>query len=178
MVTVSAPGATQEALREMARRVRQVGTLRVGFLEGSTYEDANSTSVPTIAAIQNFGAPSRGIPPRPFFSNMVAEKSPMWPDKLGKILESNGNDFDGAMELMGQGIQGQLQDAIVDGTYAANSPVTNLLKDRFPMGGQTFQDVLDARRDVAAGESAPAAKPLIHTGTMRNSVDYEVGDEP
>ncbi|NBW08599.1 MAG: hypothetical protein EBR82_11300 [Caulobacteraceae bacterium] len=158
----------------MARRFGVKGALRVGFLEGATYPDG--TSVATIAAIQNFGAPAKGIPPRPFFSDMVASKSPGWPDAVGRILQANGGDGAAALELMGQGIAGQLQDAITDGAYAPNSPVTDLLKYRFPMGGQTFKDVLDARRDVANGESAPAGKPLIHTGNLQNSVDYEVGE--
>jgi hypothetical protein len=107
---------------------------------------------------------------------MVASKSPGWPDSVARILQANGGDGAAALEIMGQGIAGQLQDAITDGTYAPNSPVTNLLKHRFPMGGQTFADVMDARRDVANGESAPAGKPLIHTGSMQNSVDYEIAE--
>jgi hypothetical protein len=174
MATISGGEKLQDALRGIAKRFGVKGALKVGFLEGSTYPDG--TSVPTIAAIQNFGAPSRGIPPRPFFSNMVAEKSPAWPEAVGRILQANGGDGAAALELMGEGIKGQLQAAIVEGNYAPNSPVTNLLKYRFPMGGQSFQDVLDARRDVANGESAPAGKPLVHTSNLLNSVDYEVGE--
>jgi hypothetical protein len=174
MATVKGGENIQKALAEIARRFRTKGTLRVGFLAGSTYPDG--TSVPMVAAIQNYGAPSRGIPPRPFFSNMVADKSPAWPDEIGAILQANGGDGEQAMRRMGEHIADQLRSAITDGTYTPTSPVTDLLKSRFPKGGQTFADVMAARRDVANGETAPASKPLIHTSNLLNSVEFEIAE--
>ena len=76
---------------------------------------------------------------------------------------------------MGSGIQGQLAQSIVDFSGAPNSPVTDLLKQRFPThDGMTFEDVQQARRDVAAGETAPAGKPLVWSGDMLKSIDQEV----
>lgn len=163
-----------KALSDVARKFEVKGELRVGFLEDAKYPDG--TSVALIAVTNNYGAPSKGIPPRPFFSNMVADKSPDWPAQLGEILTHNGGDGEQALGLMGELIKGQLQDAIVAGAYEPNSPVTDLLKQRFPMGGQTFADVQQARTDVKNGETAPAGKPLVHTGDMQNSVDWEIGE--
>lgn len=162
----------EAALKDIAAKLRDGGKVRVGFLENARYPDGKS--VAQVAAINNFGAPGAGIPPRPFFSNLVADKSPGWGEKLVKLLRHTNYDTKAALALMGEGIAGQLRQAIVDMNEPPNSMVTNLLKQRFPMGGQTFEDVLQAWADVAAGATAPAGKPLVHSGHMLQSVDYEV----
>lgn len=162
----------QARLAKLTEGVTNASTLKVGFLSGST--EANGVSIPMIAAVQNFGAPSRGIPPRPFFTNMVRAKSGGWGKRTAIALKTTGNDAGKALQLVGDGIKGQLQESIVEMNSPPNSPVTNLLKQRFPTGGQTFADVLKARRDVAGGASAPAGKPLVQSGTMLNSVGVEV----
>ena len=139
-----------------------------------------SQAVALVAAAQNFGAPSRGIPPRPFFTNMVRDQSPTWGDKIARLLVSKKYDASAALELMGQGIAGQLRAAIVAMNDPALSPVTLLLRDRFRGNPEaiTFDDVQQARRDIAAGvqpeSSGTGAKPLVWTGHMLNSVDSEV----
>lgn len=139
-------GAKLEAkLREIAKRTTG-GTVRVGFLEGSTYPDG--TSVPMVAAIQEFGAPKAGIPPRPFFRSMIAAKKGEWGEAVGKLLADNGYDAQKALGLAGQGIKGQLQRSINE----TNAP---------PLA----QATIDAKG---------FDKPLVDTGHMWNSVDYEV----
>jgi len=162
----------QKRLAELAAKVAKGATLRVGFLEGATYPDG--TSVATVAAINNFGAPAKGIPARPFFSNMVASNSPTWGAKLAKLLELNDWDAYKALDMMGAGIAGELRQSIVATSSPPNSMATNLLKQRFPMGGYEFDDVLKAWSDATAGETAPPGKPLTWTGHMLNSVDHEV----
>lgn len=134
----------EAALRKMAQHVSNPGTLRVGFLEGATYP--NGTSVALVAAVQNYG--SRAIPPRPFFSNMIEKQSPRWGEKLGNLLRLNHYDGRAALNLMGAGIKGQLQQEIHD----TNSP---------PLSPETI---------AAKGFD----KPLIETSHMWNSVDWEV----
>ena len=43
---------------------------------------------------------------------MIAKNSPRWGEALGKILAANGYDEDNALGLMGQLMQGQLQQAM------------------------------------------------------------------
>lgn len=160
------------AIKALVDKLGKASEVRVGFLENATYPDG--TPVAMVAALNNFGAPGVGIPPRPFFSNMIADKSPGWGKQFAAVLAAADNDADKALELMGEGMAGQLREAIIAGAGPANSPVTDLLKQRFPMGGQTFADVQQARRDVAAGETAPAGKPLVWTGNLLASVDKEV----
>lgn len=171
MVEVSGGTKLAGVIRAMAD-AGQFTEVSVGFLDGATYPDG--TPVAQVAAWNNFGAPGAGIPARPFFTQMVQENGPHWGEAFAGALKMAEGDTDKALALMGVKIAGQLRDAIEAANVAANSPVTDLLFQRFPKGGQTFADVQQARADVAAGETAPAKKPLVWTSHMLNSVDFEV----
>lgn len=173
MAEVSGGDTLDAALREIANKIGRASLVRVGFLEGSDYPDG--TPVAEIAAINNFGAPEAGIPPRPFFSDIASDKSQHWGERFAKVLTSVDYDVDKALEIMGAGIADQLRDSIVNDAVAPNSPVTDLLKQRFPTGdGMTFSDVLAARDDIASGMTAPPGKPLSWSGHMLASVGSEV----
>jgi hypothetical protein len=175
MVTLTGGDKLDAFLRDLERRATRGGTLRVGFLEGATYPDG--TSVAMVAVTQNYGSPARGVPPRPFFSNMIADKSPSWPASFETVFRSANYDGHKALELFGQGVAAQLRASIITTSDPPLSPVTLLLRDRFPTDdGYTFADVLQARRDIAAGEAVPSghSNPLVWGGTLLNSVDAEV----
>lgn len=146
MAVVKGGDRANKAIRKLAERLARPVTLRVGFLENARYPDG--TSVAMVAAIHNYGAPRANIPPRPFFSNMVADKSPEWPAAISNLLQQNNYDIVRALELAGEAIKGQLQQSIRD----TNSP---------PLRPATI-----ARKGFA--------KPLVHTGHMLNSVAYAV----
>jgi hypothetical protein len=167
-------GARLEAqLRRMAEALGAGGVLRVGFLENATYPSTptkklriaydarkakgqsgaiagapGGTTVATIAAIQNFGAPRAGIPPRPFFTNMVADKQGEWPSAIAGLLVANRYNVGKALDIAGFAIAGQLRTSIIN----TNSP---------PLAASTI-----ARKGFS--------KPLIDTSHMINSVDHEV----
>lgn len=165
-------------LAELSALVTKKASVRVGFLEGATYSDG--TSVPMVAAIQEYGAPKAGIPPRPYFRTMIAKESGNWGNAIERGLKATGFDSEKTLTVMGDHIKGQLQQSIKDVQSPALSPVTLLLRERF--GNQpheiTFADVQRARHDVAMGTvpnvTATQSKPLIWTGHLWNSVDYEV----
>ncbi len=176
-LTLSGGDKLEQKLADIAKRVAKGGTLRVGFLEDAKYPDG--TPVAMIAAIQNFGAPAKGIPPRPFFTKFITENSDKWGAALGNLLEANDFDVEKALNLMGMGMVGQLQTAIRDTNAPPLSKVTLLLRERFSdHAAIEFGDVLQAWQDVANGVeptiSGTGAKPLVWTGTMQNAADYEV----
>ena len=148
MAEISGGKKLEAALREISSNLTKAGTLRVGFLAGSNYPDG--TPVAMVAAIQNYGAPRAGIPPRPFFSNMIASKSGEWPNAIKSFLLANNYDTKKALEALGQGIQGQLRQSIRD----TNSP---------PLKPATIR-------------RKGSAKPLIDTVQMLRSVNFEVND--
>lgn len=176
-IGIKGGGLLEKRLAQLAKQVTNPATLRVGFLENATYPDG--TSVAEVAAIQNFGAPGRGIPPRPFFSNMVARESPAWGAKLGRILEQNDWDAEKALALMGEGIAGQLRQYIVETNAPPLSAITLMLRKMRqdnPDLVVTGATVGEAAARIRAGESygGVSTKPLVDTGNLLASVDYEV----
>lgn len=148
MASLSLKGgeALTRRLKEMADRLGQGGSLRVGFLEGATYPDG--TPVALVAAANEFGRPDQNQPPRPFFRQMIAEKQGAWPKSLGAVAKASDYDIDQTLGRMGEGIKGQLQASIQK-------------LDNPPLAPSTV---------AAKGFE----KPLIDTGHMMNSVDYEI----
>lgn len=176
-------------LEEIKQRVGNGELLRLGFLEGATYPDG--TPVADVAARNEWGGTfeveereqtiyrqvdkngdfakggrfvKRGasnfatdhivpahtitIPPRPFFRRMIAEKSPGWGASMAKVLKASDCNLGVAFGRMGEGIRGQLQGSIRDFSSPANAPSTVAKKG--------FNN------------------PLVDTGHMLNSVDYEI----
>lgn len=120
--------------------------VRVGFLEGST--GAEGKPLPMIAAINEFGAPSRGQPPRPFFRRMIEKHQHEWGDQLSRVLVAQDYDATKALGQMGEVIKGELQQSIID--------------------------LVEPKLAAATIARKGFDKPLIETGTMLQRVDYEV----
>lgn len=133
-------------LRKVAEGLGNGGTLRVGFLENAKYPDGKSVAM--IGMIQNFGAPAAGIPPRPFFTNWIANKQDEWPAGIALQLRANGWDIRRTLTVVGAALRGQLQQSIRD----TNSP---------PLAQSTI-------------DRKGFSKPLIETSHMINSVDFEI----
>ncbi len=146
MATISGGQKLEAALRDMAAKVAVPATVRIGFLENARYPDG--TPVAMIAAIQEFGAPSRGIPPRPFFRNAIAKYSPEWPAAIAGLLEANNLDAVRTLDQAGAAIAGQIRQSIVDITEP-------------PLAASTIQ-------------RKGSSKLLVDTGHLLNSVDHEV----
>lgn len=178
MAYVSGGDRMGAALDAIAKKLKNASKVEVGFHADATYPDG--TSVAMVAAIQNFGAPSVGIPPRPFFSNVVKAGRKTWGPKLAKVLKAADYDADIALGRMGARIQGEIQKSITDMNDPPLSPVTLLLRERFGNHPEEIRgrDVAKAREDISSGavpEVTPTqSKPLVWTGVMQNAVDYKV----
>jgi len=149
-MAVSVKGGDRLAarLKQIADRLGSEPVVKVGFAEGSTYPDG--TSLPLVAALNEFGAPSRGQPPRPFMRNTVAKHGGDWPKAAAALLKANDYDAHKTLELVGEGIKGQMQTEIQTGSFAPLAPSTIRQK------GHT--------------------KPLIDTGFMWQHITVEVVD--
>lgn len=165
----------EAALAKMSSNLKRAATLRVGFLEGSTYPDG--TSVPLVAALNEFGHGK--TPPRPFFRNMVAAKSPGWPAAIAPILKAADYDAHKALETVGEGIKGQLQESIIATNEPALSPITVMLRGMKANDSSlivTGRTVGEAAARVAAGKTnyGASTKPLVDTGVLLAAADFEV----
>jgi hypothetical protein len=177
MVTLKGGEGLEKALSEIAKNISKAASVDVGFLEGSTYPDGTNTAM--VAAIQEFGAPKVGIPPRPFFRTMIEAKSPEWGDAVGNLLIANNYDGSKTLGQTGAAIKGQLQESIIDTYNPPLSQVTLMLRKMRaddPDLVVTGKTVGEAARRVADGESIEgvSTKPLVDSGHLLNSVDFEV----
>lgn len=164
-------------LANIKKAIAKPAKLRVGFLEGATYP--NGTPVALVAAIQNYGAPRARIPPRPFFSNMIAAKQKEWGPAAAAILKDEDYDAVRTLNIVGEAIGGQLRESIRDTNSPALRPVTLMLRKmqiQNPSLVVTGKTVGQAARRVASGESVAGVptKPLIWSSHLINSVDHEV----
>jgi hypothetical protein len=146
VATISGGRKLEEAMVRLAEKVSNPATLRVGFLENARYPDGKYVAM--IAAIQEFGAPSVGIPPRPFFRNMIKAKQGEWPKAIAGLLVQADYDAMKALDIAGAAIAGQLRQSVID----TNAP---------PLAPATIR-----RKGFS--------KPLIDTSVMINSIDHEV----
>lgn len=169
----------QARLADIANGLTTGANLRVGFLEGAGKHTRTNLPMAAIAAIQEFGAPARGIPPRPFFRNMIAAHSSEWGDALAKQLKIADYNAETALQVLGIQMQGELKESMTDLDSPALSPVTLMLRkmQRAPENRViTGKVVGEAAARVAAGESTAGVddKPLIWTGELQAAVDFEV----
>ena len=146
MATIRGGEKFEAAMADLARRLGRPATLKVGFLGNATYPDGKPVAM--IAAINEYGAPSRGQPPRPFFRRMINAKQGEWPAAIAGVLQAQGNDVEKAFDIAGAAIAGQLRQSIVDLVDPPLAPSTIARKGH--------------------------DKPLVDTSHMLKSVDHEV----
>jgi hypothetical protein len=177
-IGIKGGSALEAKLKQTLEKISKASKVSVGFLEGSAEPDG--TSLPMVAAIQEFGAPGAGIPPRPFFRPMVKTERAHWGADLAARLKATDYDAEASLGQMGKQMEGELRASIVAVSDPPLSPVTLLLRERFgnDPGAIKFKDVQQAREDVASGRvpnvTATQAHPLIWTGHMLNSIKSEV----
>lgn len=176
MVTTTGGDGLAQHLAKITAKLSNAKDVKVGFLRGATYPDG--TSVAMVAAIQEYGAPKAGIPPRPYFRTMIKQKSKEWPKAIAGLLKDNDYDANLTLEQTGAAVAGQLRQSIADLYAPPLSPVTLMLRKMFgnDHSAITGRAVGEARARVAAGESTAgvSTKPLVWTGHMLQSVDHEV----
>jgi hypothetical protein len=101
--------------------------LRAGAFVGPRQPKATTAAlhVAQVAWWNNYGTKTSRA--RPFFTNMIEEKSPTWGKTLARVAKKA--NYDGATTLgkMGEVIEGQLVKAIVDWP-ADNAPLTIAIK--------------------------------------------------
>jgi hypothetical protein len=178
MATIRSTGpGLKPALASIVAKATNAHEVRAGFLEGSTYP--NGTSVPMVAAVQEFGAPKRGIPPRPFMRATFAAHSAEWLTVAKAALVENGYDAAVTLKQMGELISAQIKEQIIATTSPPLSPITVMLRgmrSNNPSLVVTGKTVGIAAARVAAGKTNYGAskKPLIDTDVMKSAVDFEV----
>lgn len=141
-------------LEKLLKSYGQEAELAIGWPRsteavGIRYPDG--TSVVLVAAVNNFGSSSRGIPARPFMSESaqpaVIATQPV-AETMIRIVNRGKATIEDALTEMGPYAVGAFQTTITDHAWVPNAPRT----------------VLEKGSD----------KPLIDTALMRNSLTFVV----
>ncbi len=153
-------------------------SVKVGWFEDAKYDDG--TSIAMIAATQEFGSISRGIPARPFMQPTIEEKGKKWVEELDGQLVGVMKEqisLEGAFKNIGQVIKDNLIEKIQSITTPELNPATveARAKRRFRTNKKGTQTNLRLKKDQTLGEAmAGLNKPLIDTGKMIRSIKFKV----
>lgn len=132
---------------DMARLSRLV--TKVGFPGGGVRRPADGLPVAAQAAIHEYGAESRGIPPRPFMHQALErnrqELKALKAGILVRIYRGSMDPYFG-IKTIGEYLAGKIKESITLGDFKALKPSTILRKG--------------------------SSRPLIDTGIMRASVTH------
>ena len=134
---------------------------KIGWFPSAVYE--SGAPVAGVAYVQEFGAPSRGIPARLGMRNTAAEKRVDWAKTAENISRASAQgkiEPGRVMEAVAMAAEGAVRETITKVTSPA-------LK----------QSTIDARKrrlaDGGKGAKASIAKPLVDTGILLNSLTSE-----
>ncbi|MDE1905345.1 MAG: hypothetical protein KGH75_02690 [Rhodospirillales bacterium] len=152
---------------------------QIGIPKGFAYEDG--TPVAYVAAIQEFGAPEVGIPPRSFFRPAVKAKAGNWSALLRGLVKRVGEGqmtATEALDAVGVVAATDIQTEIAMTYSPALSPVTVLLRKWRKAGRKiTGRTVGEAAAAIAAGvDPGSDNKPLNDTGLLIASITSRVGN--
>lgn len=123
---------------------------KVGWFETAHYPDGGPP-VAYVATIHEFGAPSQGIPARPFMRPAVVQYGPSW------------------MELLAQGAK-----AIISGNHTPHSVLEMVTLRAAADVAKTIQAVHAPPLKPATIARKGSDKPLVHTGQLIQSVTGKV----
>lgn len=124
--------------------------VNIGFPGGQHHEESD-LNVAQIAAIHEFGAPSAGIPERPFLRTAIDKNRAAYValnrQSIVAMLKG-GMTMEQALGRLGEQAKADVQKEITAGTFAPLKPATIARKG--------------------------SSKPLIDSGQMRQSVAWEI----
>lgn len=137
---------------------------KVGIVGYQHYDDKNQTPVAYIAAIHEYGAPSRNIPPRPFFRPTFSAQKKNWV-KTGAELLRNGASVEDMLDLVSARAAGDVKETL-----------SNILSPPLAVSTKIARNRKAHQRSAKYGKTpnAVSIKPLVDTGLLFDSIDHVV----
>jgi hypothetical protein len=142
--------------------------VKVGWFQESRYPDEKKRRgipVATAAAINEYGVPSKNIPPRPFMRTTFAERNQAWlalATSGARSIVAGKSTIDTVLNGLGLEAQGDVHKKIASITEPPLSPRTIAARIARKSNKRTV---------------GLLTKPLIDTGLMLSSLSYRVEDE-
>lgn len=153
---------------------------QVGIPVGPKYaEDRGGQDVATVAAIQEFGAPAAGIPPRPFIMPTVKAEKSKWKKIIAtgvkKVVKGTATAFD-VLNAVGTEAESDMKNMVKSIDSPALSPVTVILRKWRSAGRQIDASVVEEARSAISRGADPGSdnKPLNDSGYMIASIGHAV----
>ena len=143
-VSVTGGKKLKLALESMEKKLRNPGTLTVGFQDGAMYPP--STNAKFLKAIGSKAKPTqvaplyiaqaafwnemgtKRAPSRPFFRTAIAKKSPEWAKVLTAALKATDYDGEASLNLLGEAMVDDVVNSIVNWSDPPNAPLTVKIK--------------------------------------------------
>lgn len=184
MAKVKRSKSNTTAFRKAVADVRKY-TASAGWNESAKYADG--TPVAGVAAVQEFGSPKTGTPPRPIMRNTIEANKNEWKDLSKDLFRSVARgelDAKTVYGILGAKAAGDVRKTISTVSTPPLSPVTLALR-RLKKEGRTVDGALvfAVMRAVAMGLTGPgdlgygggvSKKPLVDDGIMINTLSHEV----
>ena len=134
---------------------------KVGWFPSAVYE--NGTPVAAVAVVHEYGAPSKGIPPRPFFRPSIdtikKTNQAIVKDSVSQWVKSGGAKIEQIMDKIAVSAEGTVRKAIKEVQEPALKPETIAARMRGKKGKINAKTV---------------SKPLVDTGLMLATLTSEV----
>jgi hypothetical protein len=159
---------TDRGMLDIRKELQQLGeySIKAGITEGAGEKDG--VSVAEYAAWNEYGVPGKKklwhIPPRPFIRGWVENNGAEIATTMERIygqVATGKMDAETAAKRLGQFAQDGIKRYIMTGDFTPNSAIT-ISGSKPDKNGKQFI------------KGKGSSRPLIDTGTMRNSVRYEV----
>lgn len=132
--------------KDVFKRLKNIhnATLQVGWFEAK-YEDG--TPVSTVAMVQEFGAPEKNIPPRPFMRPAKMEHAQEWKEQFqkgAKDIHKGRKTEEEVIDELGDRIIADIRSAIMDVHFPPLKEQT--LKARRSKGNYSDKPLIDTKK--------------------------------
>lgn len=153
-----------KAFSDLERKLKELGTksVKAGWFESSVYP--NGTPVAYVAAIQEYGYPAGGIPPRPFMRPTIAKQLNAWKALMlsgAKAVLAGNETIHNVLDKLGAKAAGDVAVTISQITQPPLKPATIAAR---------------ARKRVNRGITTSLSKPLVDTALLINTVTHVVDE--
>ena len=159
----------EKALKELERH-----SLKVGWVAGKQYPGTRMTTA-QVAAISEFGAPAKNIPPRPIIRPTIIKDRNKWSKittQESKNVISGKSTVKNLYEVLGNFASGDIRKMITTIKTPPLKPATIRARER------TYtrkSNKAERQAQIAQRmQSTTLAKPLVFTKVLLNSCTYEV----
>lgn len=151
---MSAVKDIDKGYRRIMKEIRQMDDayVKIGYLADSEKHKNSNATVAEVAIAMEYGVPDKNIPARPFFSTSFDKHREKYEKKIRQyvnLIYAGRMNVRRSLSLLGAEAKGDVQKNIREGRW----------------------EPLSERTIAKKGSS----QPLIDTGQMRASVQYEIG---